>query len=806
MKKLVILGLLCYLFYTPLTAQTIPENPCAGDISFPQNLVFQQRQESYNARNTITARCQIIQSTIFFKCDGEINLYPGFTVGPDSYFETFLSTENCGTTTVPNDTYFNLQWGHLGTLSQLNDYNGNPIPTSNLGKGANILEAWDILGSKGSPNIGIAIIDSGVQQQTPSNSGHPDLNNNINPTINFVDNETSQDIFGHGTTVTGIINANVGNATGISGIAPSCSVLPIKIVKSNGHIDKLTEGLKAVQSQNIKIANLSAGYRQPLDYEDESTLRDLVNSDILFFAATGNDDDSLDYPAAYASIVGVGALSPCDTRKSEHSCDNDSRLDNPAVGYWGSNYDTRNSTDTNNFIDELEVDFLTPGVLLPTTDVTGINNGYSNPSIGLPYTIDNNGDYLLNSFGTSIATPFATGIAALVWSARPELKNYQVRKILQETARDIGTTGFDNESGFGALDAAAAVLRAQTFNLQSYLLPNLELELINEAEIAEAHANQPITLHYRIINTGDAPVTRSFKVQLPNGSTTTINSLAVGQSTNQTYTYTPNCSNNTSCVIGTTRCKNTLHFKIDSDNVIEEFNEFNTWEFEINFSSDIIIDNALLNNNDTVTVTLKNMGNAIHRGSVTPHQDVISIYASEDMILNDSDIRIGLKVRPNGDIMCINTTYEDLVSVDSQLINSSHNYLIAKYQYGNTTLNEDSNRDNNTFVIPLQNSTASRDVTTTTLEDSKSSAYNLTIVPNPVNSVSYITYQLPKEQEVRVYINDLYGLTARELLAPKKQPAGHYKIPIYNKQFPSGIYLITLVVEDEKIVEKMIVK
>lgn len=83
---------------------------------------------------------------------------------------------------------------------------------------------------------------------------------------------------------------------------------------------------------------------------------------------------------------------------------------------------------------------------------------------------------------------------------------------------------------------------------------------------------------------------------------------------------------------------------------------------------------------------------------------------------------------------------------------------------------------------------------------------HFTVSPNPVNSVSYITYQLPKEQEVHVYINDLYGLTARELLAPKKQPAGNYKIPIYNKQFLSGIYLITLVVDDEKIVEKMIVK
>ena len=283
--------------------------------------------------------------------------------------------------------------------------------------------------------------------------------------------------------------------------------------------------------------------------------------------------------------------------------------------------------------------------------------------------------------------------------------------------------------------------------------------------------------------------------------------MVLSESTvNYSYIFNPSCSNDTSCKIGTTRCENTISFKVDSDNTIQEFNEFNTWEYKLVFSSDIIIDNGILNTNDTVSVTLKNIGNAILQGSVSPHQDAISIYASVNTVLDDSDIRIGVKVRPNNDIMCIDASYEDLVSFNSQLINSSHNYLIVRYKYGNSSFNEDSNRDNNTFVIPLQNKTPSRNVTNTILEDSKSNDYDLTIVPNPVNSLSYITYQLPKEQEVSIYINDLYGITARKLLSSIKQPKGNYKIPIRSTSLPSGIYLVTLVVADEKIVEKMIVK
>jgi hypothetical protein len=59
--------------------------------------------------------------------------------------------------------------------------------------------------------------------------------------------------------------------------------------------------------------------------------------------------------------------------------------------------------------------------------------------------------------GTSMATPFVAGTAALVFAANPEATPYQVMRQLENTATDIGPPGRDNQSGYGVLNALAAV-------------------------------------------------------------------------------------------------------------------------------------------------------------------------------------------------------------------------------------------------------------------------------------------------------------------------------------------------------------
>lgn len=58
--------------------------------------------------------------------------------------------------------------------------------------------------------------------------------------------------------------------------------------------------------------------------------------------------------------------------------------------------------------------------------------------------------------GTSMASPHAAGVAALVWSAKPTATNTEVRNALTSTAEDLGTAGRDTSFGFGLVRASAA--------------------------------------------------------------------------------------------------------------------------------------------------------------------------------------------------------------------------------------------------------------------------------------------------------------------------------------------------------------
>src|SRR5205807_1036294 len=63
--------------------------------------------------------------------------------------------------------------------------------------------------------------------------------------------------------------------------------------------------------------------------------------------------------------------------------------------------------------------------------------------------------------GTSMASPHVAGVAALVLSVRPDLDPAGVRKLLQQTATDLGATGRDDLYGDGLVNAAAAVQAAR---------------------------------------------------------------------------------------------------------------------------------------------------------------------------------------------------------------------------------------------------------------------------------------------------------------------------------------------------------
>ncbi|MFZ5816877.1 MAG: S8 family serine peptidase [Bacillota bacterium] len=65
--------------------------------------------------------------------------------------------------------------------------------------------------------------------------------------------------------------------------------------------------------------------------------------------------------------------------------------------------------------------------------------------------------------GTSMATPHASAVAALAWSANPALTNVDIRSVLQCTAQDLGAAGRDDYFGYGLVQADAAVNLAMNY-------------------------------------------------------------------------------------------------------------------------------------------------------------------------------------------------------------------------------------------------------------------------------------------------------------------------------------------------------
>jgi subtilisin family serine protease len=355
---------------------------------------------------------------------------------------------------VPNDPLYSSQWGHNNT-GQMKDYcwgcgghdAGTPVGTP--GFDAKAQAAWDAPAGYGSASVVIAIIDSGVD------AGHPDLrqvtgwdygDNDSNPT----DDSASP---GHGTAVAGVVAGIAGNGIGVAGVAGGCSIMPLKVANSAGSMafSSIQNALTYAANNGADIANMSLGAAISSDPATDDALLFAYNSGVTLLAATGNENNStISYPAINSLVIGVGAASPCGERKRSSS--NSADL-NPGVTadpnsytcdgerWWGSSYGTSVQDGAGS------VDIIAP-TILPTTDIQGAG-GYD-PS-----------DYSMWFNGTSCATPYASGVAALIVSANPTWTPAQVRAQLVSTAVDVTSvesgSGWDRYTGYGMVDAAAAV-------------------------------------------------------------------------------------------------------------------------------------------------------------------------------------------------------------------------------------------------------------------------------------------------------------------------------------------------------------
>ncbi len=148
----------------------------------------------------------------------------------------------------PNDPYYSSQW-NLPDIS---------VP-----------QAWKV--TKGSNTVIVAVLDTGVS------STHPDLQNVLVPGYNFVSNSTdTDDDYGHGTHVAGIIDADTDNTKGIAGIdwgeKNSVKIMPIKILDSSGigNTMDIAKGIVYAVEHGAKIINMSFGGKNYSRVEEEA--------------------------------------------------------------------------------------------------------------------------------------------------------------------------------------------------------------------------------------------------------------------------------------------------------------------------------------------------------------------------------------------------------------------------------------------------------------------------------------------------------------------------------------------------------
>ena len=354
---------------------------------------------------------------------------------------------------VPSDPLYADHWGHNNTaqLPDL-DWGGTyehdlPNTVGTVGFDANAQAAWDQ--GYGSSSVVIAIIDSGVEV------GHPDLTQVTG--YDFGDNDTNPDdnssAPGHGTACAGVAASKANNGLGACGIAAGSSIMPLKVANSAGsmYFTAIQNALYYAADNGADIISMSLGAAISSDSATDSAILYAYNAGCTILAATGNENAStISYPAVNAYVIGVGAASPCGERKRSSSSSGDV---NPGVstdpnGYtcdgerwWGSNYGSTTQDAAG------AVDIIAP-TILPTTDLLG-SAGYD-PS-----------DYSGFFNGTSCATPYAAGVAALVKMHNPGWTPAQIRAQLVNTAQDVTSvesgSGWDRYTGYGMVDAAAAV-------------------------------------------------------------------------------------------------------------------------------------------------------------------------------------------------------------------------------------------------------------------------------------------------------------------------------------------------------------
>lgn len=337
-----------------------------------------------------------------------------------------------GTATAPNDEFFRKQWG----LSNDGSVKTTTGKSGKFGADMNVLNAWTI--ETGSEDVIVAILDSGAK------TDHPDLSSRVwqnkNETKNgrdddgngFIDdiygynfaydNPNVKDDGGHGTNISGTVGASTNNTIGYAGIDQKCRLMICKNLDDEnlGEYTWWSASLYYAANNGAKVINMSEG-----GYDYSKTLENAINfayeSGCLIVASMMNKNNGdTYYPASFKNVMAIGATDTDDSRCREFTWGGGSN--------WGKH-----------------ISVIAPG----------------NRVYGLDYK--DNFNYDVYWSGTSQATAYVSGIAAVLLGQDPSRTNRDLKEIITQTAADkVGdpredTSGWDQYYGYGRVDLYEAL-------------------------------------------------------------------------------------------------------------------------------------------------------------------------------------------------------------------------------------------------------------------------------------------------------------------------------------------------------------
>ena len=223
---------------------------------------------------------------------------------------------------------------------------------------------------------------------------------------------------GHGTRVAGILAAAGNNDTGIAGVAWEVAVMPLRVTspEGDGFFSSFIRAMEYAIANGAQIVNISLA-SAVLPETAREAVEAARDAGLILVGAAGNSGLGVTFPAADPAVIAVGA----------HA--------------GQANPDGRASFSPR----QPGVDLVAPGVDILTTDVAAGSGapGYSAVS------------------GTSFATPFVSGAAALLRALNPALSPADVRSLLTATADDLPDGAEPSWDGAGRLRIDLAVARLQ---------------------------------------------------------------------------------------------------------------------------------------------------------------------------------------------------------------------------------------------------------------------------------------------------------------------------------------------------------